>query len=470
MDASAAAAETIAPAFKGPESLRVRGEGATLIWTVASLPLTVVVLGWVFQHQFSWQQFALLIVVSMIYVSFTRGRLLGGGLRVHAGQFGHVFEVVEECARMLQMPTPHVFVRDDPFVPVVGIGTGDPYAIVISAQYVEYFKPDELRFLIGRELGHIAAGHTRFTSLLSSNGRENGVISVAFGAWLRKIDYTADRVGLLCCGSLDAALRAIAVSSFHAAGRHIDLGAFAEQLTELKAEPSLRMGEWTASTPYATNRIAALHTFARDPLYQLWSRRFAINVSRTRAVLEPLRDTGFVGFSRRAWAFAIDVLVIQVIWPAAGKLANAKLDPDDIQNVAAMNASSQVPGAVKDIVNSAVGPVPSPLPTHGASVSPHFVYSSGFDTDGFVYVAFLAYVVLLVALMGQTFGMMVADVRVVRSDRSARVGFGGAIVRYLAFFASFVGLIGIWSIFRRVQPFEKWSNTRLVSNSATVRS
>jgi uncharacterized RDD family membrane protein YckC len=72
--------------------------------------------------------------------------------------------------------------------------------------------------------------------------------------------------------------------------------------------------------------------------------------------------------------------------------------------------------------------------------------------------------------MGQTFGMMVADVRVVRSDRSARVGFGGAIVRYLAFFASFVGLIGIWSIFRRVQPFEKWSNTRLVSNSATVRS
>jgi Zn-dependent protease with chaperone function len=471
---NAADDESTAPAFKGPESLRARGERATLIWTVVSLPLTIVVLGWVFQHQFSWQQIALLIVVSMIYVSFTRGRLLGGGLRVHAGQFGHVFDVVEECARMLQMPTPHVFVRDDPFVPVVGIGTGDPYAIVISAQYVEYFKPDELRFLIGRELGHIAAGHTRFTSLLSSNGRENGVISVAFGAWLRKIDYTADRVGLLCCGSLDAALRAIAVSSFHAAGRHIDLGAFAEQLNELKAEPSLRMGEWTASTPYATNRIAALHTFARDPLYQLWSRRFAANVARTRAVAEPLRDTGFVGFWRRAAAFAIDVTVIQVIWPAADKLAgaSAKLDPDDVQNVHAMNADPHVPSAVKDIVNSAVGPLPaaSPLPAHATAVTPHFVYSSGFDPGSFIYPVFLVYVVLLVALMGQTFGMMVADVRVVRSDRSARVGFGGAIARYLAFFASCVGLVGLWSIFRRVQPFEKWSNTRLVSNSATVRT
>ena len=121
--------------------------------------------------------------------------------------------------------------------------------MVISAQFVEHFQPDELRFLIGRELGHIASGHTRYTSLLSSNGRENGVIAVAFGAWLRRIDYTADRVGLLCCGSLDAAMRAIAVSAFGSVGRRVDLGAFASQLKELHAEPSLRLAEWTASTP-----------------------------------------------------------------------------------------------------------------------------------------------------------------------------------------------------------------------------
>jgi uncharacterized RDD family membrane protein YckC len=363
-----------------------------------------------------------------------------------------------------------VFVRDDPFVPVVAIGTGDPYAVVISAQYVEHFTPDELRFLIGRELGHIASGHTRFTSLLSSNGRENGVISVAFGAWLRKIDYTADRVGLVCCGSLEAALRAIAVSSFHSAGRRIDLGAFAEQLKELNAEPSLRMGEWTASTPYATNRIAALQTFARDPLFLLWSRRFAANAAATDAVIEPLRDSGFVGFGRRAAAFAIDVLVIQVIAPAAGKLASVGVTSDDAKGIGEMNANPAVPSAVKAIVNNAVGSIPSPVPTHApAGFAPHFVYSSNLS-DGMIYVAFLVYAVLLVALMGQTFGMMVADVRVVRVDRSMRVGFGSAIVRYLALIASVCGLIGIWSIFKKVQPFEKWSKTRLVSNSGTVRS
>ncbi|MEA2687799.1 MAG: hypothetical protein QOD51_406, partial [Candidatus Eremiobacteraeota bacterium] len=112
--------------FTGRESLRVRGERLTFVLTLCSLPLTVIVLGVVLQHRVSWQEIALLVVVAMVYVAFARGRLLGGGLRIHAGQFAHVHAVVEECARMLRMPTPHVFVRDDPFVPVVAIGIGDP--------------------------------------------------------------------------------------------------------------------------------------------------------------------------------------------------------------------------------------------------------------------------------------------------------------------------------------------------------
>jgi len=269
--------------FSGTESLRVRGESTAFVLTLCSLPLSVVVLGWVFQHQITWQEITLLVVVAMVYVAFARGRLLGGGLRIHAGQFAEVHAVVDECARMLRVPTPHVFIRDDPFVPVVAIGIGDPYAIVLSAQYVEHFRDDELRFLIGRELGHIVSGHTRYTSLMSSNGRENGVLAIALGAWLRKIDYTADRVGLLCCGSLEAAMRAIAVATFQSLGRKVDLHAFAEQLKELHAEPSLRIAEWTAATPYATNRIAALHRFARDPLYVRWAARFAENANAPEA-------------------------------------------------------------------------------------------------------------------------------------------------------------------------------------------
>jgi Zn-dependent protease with chaperone function len=436
--------------FRGRESLRVRGERVTFVLTLCSLPVTVLLLGWLLQHQVSWQEIALLLLGAMIYVSFARGRLLGGGLRIHAGQFGHVHAVVDDCARMMRMPTPHVFIRDDPFVPVVAIGIGDPYAIVISAQYVEHFQPDELSFLIGRELGHIASGHTRYTSLLSSNGRENGVIAVAFGAWLRKIDYTADRIGLLCCGSLDAAMRAIAVYAFGPVGRRVDLGAFAGQLKELHAEPSLRMAEWTASTPYATNRIAALHRFARDPLYQTWSQRFAENAGAPP--VSESRETVHAGFWRRTGAFFVDVLVIQTLVPAARALqTKLVVPPTDVKKLA---SAPGTPGFVADVLKNIPG-------------NPHT--SITFNNDALLWFAFGAYAVILVALIGQTFGMMVLDLRVIRANHDPRVGFRRAIGRYVSLVASMFAVVGVFSIFRRIQPYEKWSRTRLVSGSAAIR-
>ncbi|HTD34008.1 MAG TPA: RDD family protein [Candidatus Elarobacter sp.] len=449
--------------FAGPESLRVRGERTVFVLTLLSLPITIAVLGWLFQHQLTWQEIALIVVLAMIYVAFARGRLLGGGLRIHAGQLAHVHAIVEECARMLRVPAPHVFVRDDPFVPVVGIGIGEPYAIVISAQYVEQYREDELRFLIGRELGHIASGHTRFTSLMSSNGRENGIIAMAFGAWLRRIDYTADRVGLLCCGSLDAALRAIAVSTFHSLGRSIDLGAFAEQLKELQAEPSLRMAEWTSSTPYATNRIAALHRFARDPLYLTWARRFAENAAAPQ--IAESRETVYAGFWRRSWAFVVDVLVVQTLVPAAHAV-QTRLTPSDANALKAVSDDPNVPAFVKSMVASSAAQA-APAAAHAHN---HVSFSVGSLDDALGTVALFVYAIVLVALVGQTFGMMVCDVRVVGPNRESRIGFGRAIARYVALFASFVTLVGLFSIFRRVQPFEKWSRTRLVSGSAAVRS
>jgi uncharacterized RDD family membrane protein YckC len=384
-------------------------------------------------------------------VSFARGRLLGGGLRVHAGQFGHVYAVVDECARRMRMPTPHVFVRDDPFVPVVAIGIGEPYAIVLSAQYVEHFGEDELRFLIGRELGHIAAGHTRFTSLLSANGRETGVIALAFGAWLRRIDYTADRVGLLCCGSLDAAIRAIAVSTFGSIGRKVDLGAFAEQLRELNEEPSLRIAEWTASTPYSTNRIAALHRFARDPLYARWAQRFAENAAQ--APVADAREAVYASFWRRATALVVDLAVIQAIVPAALAVQRTFTpDPAATAALKELSADRDTPSWVAALV--------------GHASQGHVNIS--FGGNGILSLAMSVYVILLVGLVGQTFGMMVADLRVVGANRD-RIGIGRAIGRYISLVGSLFAIVGWFSIFRRVQPYEKWSGTRLISGSA-VRS
>jgi Zn-dependent protease with chaperone function/uncharacterized RDD family membrane protein YckC len=429
--------------FTGADSLRVRGERRRLTLTLLFLPVTLGVVGFFFENTFTLHSLLLIVIGAMLFVALSRGRFLGGGVRIRAGQFDQVYEIVAECARTIGVREPHVFVRDDPFVPIVAVGTGEPYALVISAQWIELFSPDELRFLAGRELAHIAAGHTKLTSLLSANGRENAVIAIAFGAWLRTIEYTADRVGLLCCHSLEAAFSAIAVSTFHKVGRKIDLHSFAEQRRELDAEPSLRLGEWLSANPYATNRIARLAAFARDPLYLAWSPRLENRRDATPSADDTAR---FAGFWRRAAAFVIDYTIVSALNPASQRALHAKgnLPPEAAQEI----ARSGMPAPIAQVV-AWLG--------DGRS-------ATSVIHDGVTWLLLTLYVVLLVGFAGQTLGMMICDLRVV-GERRERIGIGRTVTRYLCLFASLPVLVGVFSIFRRIQPFEKWSRTRLISGS-----
>lgn len=433
--------------FSGEQSLLVRGERATLVRTLIALVAIIAgaqFLSYFVSTVFSWKEVAVIIVVGMVYVTLGRGRLLGAGIRVHARQFGRVREIVSACAEMLKMPTPQVFVRDDPFVPIVSVGLGEPYAIVISAQWVDHISPDELRFLVGRELGHILAGHTRITSLLSVNGRENAVVSIIFGSWLRKIEYSADRLGLLCARSLDAAFSAISVSAFHTVGRQIDLAAFADQQRELEAEPSLRMGKWISSSPYATNRIFALRSFARDRLYLEWAQRLdsgtlaALRSPETMTSPERISRKTFAGPLRRLYAWCIDFALVNALLPHevaknAQHFITGKPDAGD--------PAWAIPLA--NLVNHSILPVDS-----NVSLLALFVYC-----------------VVLVGIAGQTCGMMIFDLRVV-NVRFGKIGIGGAVRRYVMHVVSYVLVpIGWFRFWGRVQPYEKWSRTRIVEGA-----
>ncbi len=428
-------------AFEGPHSLRVPHEWRVLISSSIVILCAAPLLAYLFPTVGSLKELALLIVGAMIYVTFARGRLIGGSIRVHPGQFGHVHEIALECSQALRMSVPNVFIRDDPFVPLVAVGIGEPYSLIISAQWIDHLTPGELRFLIGRELAHIDAGHARVTSLLSVNGRENAIISILFGAWLRRIEYTADRAGLLCCASLDDALSAISVSTFHVVGRKIDLTAFAEQQREIEAERTLRIGEWIASTPYATKRIAALRQFARDPLFLQWSARFErarqIPVDATPLPHDATVRRVFAPFWRRIVALTIDSLLVNAIVP----------DPPSVD----------------------LTPPPGDHPPHWLLVmGKHVQAAHAVEVGGWGTLLLFAYFIVLVGLTGQSFGMMIMGLRVV-SDRFGRIGIARAAARYLCLIGSVLGVIGMLRIFGRVQPFEKWSRTRLIAGAARRR-
>ncbi|MBV8600297.1 MAG: RDD family protein [Candidatus Eremiobacteraeota bacterium] len=424
------------PLFFGPDSIRDEKERAAMVWCIAALPLSLGLVGLILSSAFSASHLLLIGIGALLYVSIARGRLLGDSIHVHTGQMSELAQLVADCARVLDIDPPQIFIRDDPLVPIVAVGIGEPYALVISTHWLRHLDADELRFLVGRELAHIRAGHTRITSMLSVNGRENVAVSLVLGGFLRRTEYTADRVGLLCCGSQDKALRAIAIASFHSVAREVDVGRVAEQLREIEAEPSLRAGEWLASSPYATRRMSAVAAFSNTPLARIWLERFAqartnglAASERPRRLVEAQSQRGFAGPWRRIGSWIIDMIVVLAIMPSIVTIGT--------------------PPSFVNLQNVSVA-----LPTLVGAIS------------GTNLVLLWLYSILLVSVAGRTVGMMVTDLRVLSAD-FGRPTLLQVVRRYALAGLSFLAIFPLllWGL-RRVQPYDKYSGTRLVSASA----
>jgi len=444
--------------FKGPDSLRWRGENRALLLTLIFAPTTVGIVGYVLREQLSSQQIAFLIVAAMVYVSIARGRLLGTSVRLHDRQLPSVYAIAAGCARDLGMRMPHVFVREDQYTCVTSMGLGEPYSIVISSTWLPYLDDQELAFLIGREFGHIAAGHSRITSLFTASGKENPFISIVFGAWLRRTEYTGDRVGLLCCGSMEAAARAIFTCSFHQVSKKVDYSAFIDQRVELQSDPTLKLGELLGQEPYATNRLRQLETFVASPQFASWRTRIAaerqaadvasVAVSAPPAHGSRVDKHALAGNWIRAAAFVLDWIIVSSI-VSSGKVINVSVNGTSAGKHA-VSASEMTAATVQQY---AVDWMSSHLPLFQAALP---------DAVGFVCV--FLYAAVLVALVGRTFGMMVLGLRVVRPD-FRRVGAARAAWRYFVMFFSVALVVPMFGFLKRPALQDWITGTRVVRGS-----
>ncbi len=436
--------------------MRWRRENGALFLTLIFAPTTVGIVGYALREDITAQEIAFLVVAAMVYVSIARGRLLGTSLRLHERQLPSLYGIVTRCARELGMPIPQVFVREDPYSCVTSVGLEDPYAIVVSSTWLPHLDDDELAFLIGRELGHIAAGHTRITSLFSASGNENPFISAVFGAWMRRTEYTADRVGLLCCGSIDAAARAIFTCAFRQVSKNVDYAAFRDQRAEVQSDPTFKLGELLGQEPYATNRLRELDVFAASPLYADWRAR--LEAEAASSTPSKALDAGVPGGRAvdkqacanvwtRASAFVLDWIIVSNIINS-GQIIRADVSP--------------TPGKAHETDILGVGELTrqfseQSVTSHLESLLPHALA---------LVVVFL-YSAILVALVGRTFGMMVLGLRVVRPDYG-RVGSWRAFWHYFVAFWSLAFVLPIAGFFWRPSVQDRITGTRVV-RGATAR-
>jgi Zn-dependent protease with chaperone function len=469
------------PLFIGPQSLRDPRERFAF-WATAFFALPAALLiGYVLHESIGASQVALFIVIAMVYVTLARGRLLGTSVRVHEMQYPRVFSIVKSACAALDIPMPLVFVREDNYVPVAALGFGEPYSLVLSSHWIEVFADDELAFMIGRELGHIAAGHTRFLSLLSVNGKENAIVAMIFGAWLRRCAATCDKFGLLCCGDLDSAIRAIGVAEFHEFGRKVDYHAFAEQYAELQADTVSRWGVWLGAEPYATTRLASLRDFMSTPLYEAARAWFVRERDEEPPVLAApgvmtVAKRDCAGWWRRCAAFGIDiVLVLAIINSFVGNGGGSPVT---------VNIDDSKPGTSSSERRKETKPEPtsSPEAVHWGpitlipsesnpefklgplTISPRTVNPNNNSGKTFWFVVYMA---LLVSVAGQTFGMMIAGLRVVTKD-FGRPRIWQTIFRYAIVFFLWWLIVPASFFARHIFLHDRWTKTRLVKVERVV--
>ncbi len=158
--------------------------------------------------------------------------VLASAVRVDERQFPTLHYLLQDVARVLDADeVPELYVSANPIANAMTVGMNKPF-IVLNSGLVDLLDEEELRFVIGHELGHAISGHAVYQTLLQRLLVLSGALAaIPLGAlglraivaalfeWSRKAELSADRAGLLATQDPATAFR---VHMQLASGGHID--------------------------------------------------------------------------------------------------------------------------------------------------------------------------------------------------------------------------------------------------------
>lgn len=157
---------------------------------------------------------------------------LGSAIRVDERQFTTLHRLLGDVGRTLDAAElPELYVSSNPVPNAMTIGMNKPF-VVVSSGMVDLLDDEEMRFVLGHELGHAISGHAVYQTLLQRLIQLSGVLAVVPGGglgvraimaalyeWARKAELSADRAGLLAGQDPATAFR---VHMKLASGGHLD--------------------------------------------------------------------------------------------------------------------------------------------------------------------------------------------------------------------------------------------------------
>ncbi len=216
-----------------------------------------------------------------------RLQFLASGVRVSERQFPQINDMVRDGAYVLDLPQiPEVFVTQNPIVNAMALGADQPF-IVINTGLVDLLDAEELRSVVGHELGHVLSGHavyrTMLFHLINLAARVAWVplgyvglrgIIWALEEWYRKSELSCDRAGLLASQDPAAAKRVLMKLAGGSRLSELNSDAFMEQAHDYDAVPDVRDGLLKLlqlqgnSHPFAVTRFAELSRWIDSGEYE----------------------------------------------------------------------------------------------------------------------------------------------------------------------------------------------------------
>ena len=203
---------------------------------------------------------AIAVVRAVIYA-----KVRAGGVRMSPTQFPEGYRMVVEAAErfgMRKVPDAYV-VLGNGVVNAYASGHGYRRFVVVHSDAFEVGggarDPEALRFVIGHEVGHLAAGHVSFFRILFISLAY--VVPVLGPAVSRAQEYTADNHGYDCAPDGVAGVMGL-LSGGKYLGAEVNTHALADRATREKGL-WLHMTVWRSTHPVITWRAHALRDRSR---------------------------------------------------------------------------------------------------------------------------------------------------------------------------------------------------------------
>ena len=176
-----------------------------LLWIVSSIVLThgagLIVFGFI--AGFLW-------LVNRMIQYFALARIKTNAVRVTVSQLPEVNEAVNRCVAALKIDRPEVYVVQHNIWNAFAAKLAGQKIVVLLTGAIDSIlltgDMEQLAWVVGHEMGHHAAGHTKWTHTLANPG--------AWFFWVflwysRRRELTCDRIGLYCVGNVRSSMLAL---------------------------------------------------------------------------------------------------------------------------------------------------------------------------------------------------------------------------------------------------------------------